>query len=63
MSVKLEEIAINTGKPLKKYCKISKNFALLISLPCFKNKYFLEHLAMVTSGNIAKYAGLHQYEL
>ena len=48
----LKELAINMGKPLKKYCS-------LIFLPYFKNKYFLEHLTMATSGNVKKYAVLH----
>ena len=54
----LKEQAINTGKPLKNSVasNISKNSALLIFLPYFKNKYFLEHLTMVTSGNVSKYA-------
>ena len=59
-----KELAINTGKPLKNIAtsNISKNSALLIFLPYFKNKYFLEHLTMVTPGNVRKYAVLHQYE-
>ena len=40
---------------------ISKNSALIF-LSYFKNKYFLEHLTIVTSGNVAKYVVLHQYE-
>ena len=48
----LQELAINMGKPLKKYCS-------LIFLPYFKNKYFLEHLTMATSGNVKKYVVLH----
>ena len=59
----LKELAINKGKPLKNIAasSVSKNSALMF-LPYFKNKYFLEHLAMVTSGNVTKYAALHQYE-
>ena len=60
----LKELAINMRKPLENNAasNISKNYALLIFLPYFKNKYFLEHLTMVTSGNVTKYAVLHQYE-
>ena len=49
----LKELAINTGKSLKNIAasNISKNSALVF-LPYFKNKYFLEHLTMATSGNI-----------
>ena len=60
----LKELANNTGKALKNSATstISKNSALLIFLPYFKNKYFLEHLTMVTPGNVTKYAVLHQCE-
>ena len=60
----LKELAINTGKPLKNIAasNISKNSALLIFLPYFKNKYFREHPTMATPGNVTKYAVFHQYE-
>ena len=51
----LKELAINTGKPLKNTAasNISKHSALIF-LPYFKNKYFLEHITMTTSGNVTK---------
>ena len=60
----LKELAINTGKPLKNVAtsNITKNSALLIFLPEFNNKYFLEQLTKATPGNVTKYAVLHQYE-
>ena len=58
----LKELVINTGKPLKKrYQKniaapnISEYSALLIFLSYFKKKYLLEHVTMVTFGNVTKY--------
>ena len=59
----LKELAINTGKPWKNIAasNISKNSALIF-LSYFKSKYFLEHLTMVTSGNVTKYVVLHQHE-
>ena len=52
----LKELTINTGKLLKNIAdsNIPKNFALIF-LPYLKNKYFLEHLTMATSGNVTKY--------
>ena len=66
MSAKLilKDQPLTQGNPWKNIAasNVSKNFAFLIFLPYFKNKYFLEHLTMVTSGNVTKYAVLHQYD-
>ena len=48
-----KKLAINTGKPLKSIAasNISKNY-VLIFLPYFKNKYFLDHLTIASSGDV-----------
>ena len=60
----LKELAINTGKPLKKILQpLTFLKILLLSFRhILKNKYLLEHLTIVISGNVTKYVVLDQYE-
>ena len=59
----LKELATNTRKKILQPLTFLKTRLLLyIFAPYFKNKYFLEHLAMVTARNATKYTVLHQYE-
>ena len=60
----LKELAINTGKPLKKILQpLTFLKILLLSFRhILKYKYLLEHLTIVISGNVTKYVVLDQYE-